>query len=97
VVRVTPFDTDEEAVSLANATNHAPTAYIRTSDLQRAHRLAPAIESVATWVNSHNARDLQTSSGGAGREDGHGSIDFCAQPRAVHLAADDRPVPRFGA
>jgi hypothetical protein len=49
VVRVTPFDTGEEAILLANATKHAPTAYIWTSDLQRAHRLAPAIESVATW------------------------------------------------
>jgi 5-carboxymethyl-2-hydroxymuconic-semialdehyde dehydrogenase len=97
VVRVTPFDTDEEAVSLANATKHAPTAYIWTSDLQRAHRLAPAIESVATWVNSHNARDLQTSSGGAGREDGRGRIDFYTRSRTMHLAADDRPVPRFGA
>jgi AraC-like DNA-binding protein len=81
VMRVTPFDTDEEAVSLANATKQAPAAYLWTSDLQRAHRLAPAIESVATWVNSHNARDLQMSSGGAGRENGRGSIDFYTQPR----------------
>jgi 5-carboxymethyl-2-hydroxymuconic-semialdehyde dehydrogenase len=72
-------------------------AYIWTSDLQRAYRLAPAIESVATWVNSHNARDLWTSPGGAGREDGPASIDFYAQSRTVHLAADDSPVPRFGA
>ena len=97
VVRVTPFDTDEEAVSLANATNHAPTAYIWTSDLQRAHRLAPAIESAATWVNSHNARDLQTWSGGAGRDNGHASIEFYTRSRTVHVAADDSPVPRFGA
>jgi 5-carboxymethyl-2-hydroxymuconic-semialdehyde dehydrogenase len=97
VLCVTPFDTDEEAVSLANARARAPAAYIWTSDLERAHRLAPAIESAATWVNSHNARDLQTSSGGAGPEDGHGSIDFYTQPRSVHLAADDRPVPRLGA
>jgi hypothetical protein len=55
------------------------------------------IESVATWVNSHNARDLQTSSGGVGREDGPGSIDFYSRSRTVHLAADDRPVPLFGA
>jgi 5-carboxymethyl-2-hydroxymuconic-semialdehyde dehydrogenase len=97
VLRVTPFDTEEEAVSLASAAGHAPTAYIWTSDLQRAHRLAPAIESAATWVNSHNARDLQTSSGGAGPEDGHGSIDFYTRSRTVHVAADDSPAPRFGA
>ncbi|HMH94876.1 MAG TPA: aldehyde dehydrogenase family protein [Streptosporangiaceae bacterium] len=97
VLRVTPFDTDEEAVSLANAAKHAPAAYIWTPDLQRAHRLAQAIESVATWVNSHNARDLQPSSGGAGEEDGPGRIDFYTRSRTVHVAADDRPVPRLGA
>jgi len=97
VLRVTPFDTEEEAVALANATGHAPTAYLWTSDLQRARRLAPSIESAATWVNSHNAGDLQASPGSAGREDGQGNIDFYTQTRTVFVAGDDSPVPRFGA
>ncbi|HMG65800.1 MAG TPA: aldehyde dehydrogenase family protein [Streptosporangiaceae bacterium] len=96
VARVTPFDTDEEAVSLANAARHAPTAYLWTSDLQRAHRLAPVLEAAATWVNAHNAADLQAPSG-AGREDGHDRIGFYTRSRAVHLAADDGPAPRLGA
>lgn len=90
VVRVTPFDTEEEAVSLASARKHAPAAYIWTADLRRARRLAPAIQSQATWVSSPNARDLQMPSGGAGRADGHASIDFYTQSRTVHLAADKR-------
>jgi hypothetical protein len=49
------------------------------------------------WVNSHNPRDPQTSSGGVGREDGPGGIDFHTRSRTMPLAADDRPVPRFGA
>ena len=103
VVRVTPFDTDEEAVSLANAIVTRPTAaYIWTSDLERAHRLAPAIESVSTWVNSHNPQDLLTAPAGLGPglpgvAAGHVNIDFYTQSRTVLIAADDTPVPRFGA
>jgi 5-carboxymethyl-2-hydroxymuconic-semialdehyde dehydrogenase len=90
VVRVTPFEGDEEAVSLANAATDQAAAYIWTSDLQRAHRLAAAIESAGTWVNSHNPQDLQTPTAGV-------NIDFYTQSRTVHIAAEEVPVPRFGA
>jgi 5-carboxymethyl-2-hydroxymuconic-semialdehyde dehydrogenase len=102
VVRVTPFDTEEEAVSLANAVTHPTAAYIWTSDLGRAHRLAPAIESASTWVNSHNPQDLQTVIAGhrpdrPGAEAGHVNIGFYTQSRTVLITADDTPVPQFGA
>src|SRR6202035_1732418 len=64
VVCVTPFDTESEAVSLANATKYGLAAYIWTSDLRRAHRVAASVESGMTWVNSHNVRDLRTPFGG---------------------------------
>jgi len=83
VLRVTPFDTEEEAVSLASAT---PTAYLWTADLERAHRLAPAIGAESTWVNSANPQDLRPGDAG---------IDFYTQSQTVHIAADDAPVPRF--
>ena len=93
VLRVTPFDTDDEAVSLANAVAHPTTAYLWTSDQQRAHRLAPAITSASTWVNSHNRQDRHTAI--AGRPALAGAIDFYTQSRTVLIAADDTPVPRF--
>ena len=97
VVRVTPFDTDEEAVSLSNTVPALTAAYIWTSDLQRAHRLAPAIESATTWVNSHNPQDLQAvSAGRTGAEAGQAGIDFFTHSRLL-IAADDTPVPRLGA
>jgi 5-carboxymethyl-2-hydroxymuconic-semialdehyde dehydrogenase len=102
VLRVTPFDTDEEALALADAIKDAPAVYIWTSDLQRAHRLAPAFDSAHTWMNSHNAEDLQTPSAGPGLAGlgppgGHGSIDFYTDSRVLHIAADDAPVPRLEA
>jgi 5-carboxymethyl-2-hydroxymuconic-semialdehyde dehydrogenase len=102
VVRVTPFDTEDEAISLANAVTCLPAAYIWTADPQRAQRLAPAIRSASIWINSHNPQDLQTPPAAckpvrAGAAARHASIDFFTASQTVHIAADDAPVPRFGA
>jgi acyl-CoA reductase-like NAD-dependent aldehyde dehydrogenase len=63
VVAVTPFDTEEEAIGLANGTRYGLAAYLWTSNLNRAHRVAAAVESGMTWINSHNVRDLRTPFG----------------------------------
>ena len=89
VVRVTPFDTDEEAVSLANAVGHPAAAYIWTADPRRARRLAPAIESASIWVNSSNPRDQLTD---------EVNVGFFTVSRSLFIAdGDDPPAPRFGA
>jgi 5-carboxymethyl-2-hydroxymuconic-semialdehyde dehydrogenase len=90
VVRVMPFDTDEEALSLANAARSLTAAYIWTADLQRARRLAPVIESASTWVNSHNPLDLVAAAAC------DVNIGFYTQTRTTAIAANDTPVPRFG-
>jgi len=102
VVCVTPFDTEDEAVDLANATRYGLAAYLWTSDLTRAHRVADRVESGMTWINSHNVRDLRTPFGGVkasglGREGGQHSIDFYTESRIVHVALGETHVPRFGA
>jgi 5-carboxymethyl-2-hydroxymuconic-semialdehyde dehydrogenase len=102
VVCVTPFDSEEEGIALANATKYGLAAYLWTRDLTRAHRAAGLVESGMTWVNSHNVRDLRTPFGGVkasglGREGGQHSIDFYAESRIVHVALGDTHVPRFGA
>ena len=101
VVCVTPFDDEAEAIRLANTTRYGLAAYIWTSDLDRAHRVAAAVESGMTWINSHNVRDLRTPFGGIkasglGREGGQHSIDFYSESRIVHLALGNARVPRFG-
>jgi 5-carboxymethyl-2-hydroxymuconic-semialdehyde dehydrogenase len=102
VVCVTPFDTEEEAVTLANATRYGLAAYLWTSSLDRAHRVAGRVESGMTWINSHNVRDLRTPFGGVkasglGREGGQHSIDFYTESRIVHVALGETHVPKFGA
>jgi 5-carboxymethyl-2-hydroxymuconic-semialdehyde dehydrogenase len=102
VVCVTPFDSEADAIALANGTRYGLAAYIWTSDLRRAHRVAGLVEAGMTWINSHNVRDLRTPFGGVkasglGREGGRHSIDFYTSPRIVHVALGDAHVPRFGA
>jgi 5-carboxymethyl-2-hydroxymuconic-semialdehyde dehydrogenase len=102
VVCVTPFDTEAEAIALANDTRYGLAAYIWTQDLRRGHRVAHAVEAGMLWLNSHNVRDLRTPFGGVkasglGREGGHHSLDFYTESRIVHVALADAAVPRFGA
>jgi 5-carboxymethyl-2-hydroxymuconic-semialdehyde dehydrogenase len=101
-VCVTPFDTEAEAVALANDTRYGLAAYIWTQDLRRGHRVAHAVQAGMLWLNSHNVRDLRTPFGGVkasglGGEGGYHSLDFYTDSRIVHVALEDVAVPRFGA
>lgn len=101
VVAITPFDTDEEALELANNTKYGLAAYVWTSNLKRAHNFAHAIESGMVWLNSNNVRDLRTPFGGVkasglGREGGYRSIDFYTTQQSVQISLEDSHSPRFG-
>ena len=91
ILRVVPFETEEEALSLANLAMPLTAAYIWTADLQRARRLAPAMESASTWVNSHNPQDWLTAT------PGEVNIDFYTASRSVFITPHATPVPQFGA
>ena len=102
VVAITPFDTEDDAVRLANAVRYGLAGYVWTNDLKRGHRVAGAIEAGMVWLNSHNVRDLRTPFGGVknsgvGHEGGHRSIDFYTDEHIVHVALGDVHTPRFGA
>lgn len=78
---VTPFDTEEEAIALANATPYGLAATFWTENLTLAHSVAPKLEAGLIWVNSWFLRDLRTAFGGMkqsgiGREDGVHGLDF---------------------
>ncbi|MDN5558852.1 MAG: aldehyde dehydrogenase, partial [Ruaniaceae bacterium] len=102
VVGITPFDTEEEAIELANDVKYGLAAYVWTTNFERAHRVSHAIESGMVWVNSHNVRDLRTPFGGVkasglGHEGGYRSLDFYSNQQAVHLTLGDVHTTRFGA
>jgi 5-carboxymethyl-2-hydroxymuconic-semialdehyde dehydrogenase len=96
-----PFDDEEEAIHLANATQYGLAAYVWTSDLARAHRVAHAIETGMCWINSHNVRDLRTPFGGVkrsgiGLEGGDYAFDFYCDTEIVHVALGTGHIPRLG-
>jgi 5-carboxymethyl-2-hydroxymuconic-semialdehyde dehydrogenase len=102
VVAITPFDSDEEALALANNTKYGLAAYIWTQNLTRAHNFSQNVEAGMVWLNSHNVRDLRTPFGGVkasglGHEGGYRSIDFYTDQQAVHITLGTVHTPKFGA
>ncbi|MDO8151929.1 5-carboxymethyl-2-hydroxymuconate semialdehyde dehydrogenase [Isoptericola sp. b408] len=101
VVAITPFDTEAEAVELANAVRYGLAAYVWTNDLKRAHNVSQSIEAGMVWLNSNNVRDLRTPFGGVkasglGHEGGYRSIDFYTDQQAVHITLGAVHNPTFG-
>jgi aminomuconate-semialdehyde/2-hydroxymuconate-6-semialdehyde dehydrogenase len=83
-----PFDTEDEAVRLANDTDYGLAASVWTTDLSRGHRVAQQMRVGMTWVNTWFLRDLRSPFGGVGlsgigREGGEHSLDFYTQPTNV--------------
>ncbi|GAA1994092.1 5-carboxymethyl-2-hydroxymuconate semialdehyde dehydrogenase [Amycolatopsis minnesotensis] len=102
VVAITPFDTEAEALSLANEVKYGLAAYLWTSDLNRAHTFAQSVEAGMVWLNSHNVRDLRTPFGGVkasglGHEGGYRSLDFYTDQQAIHVSLGPVHTARFGA
>ncbi|MGI3899275.1 MAG: aldehyde dehydrogenase [Janthinobacterium lividum] len=64
VLVVTPFDTQEEAVRLANGTVYGLAAAVWTEDMHAAHRLSGAIRAGTVWVNCFDKSSLATPFGG---------------------------------
>jgi 5-carboxymethyl-2-hydroxymuconic-semialdehyde dehydrogenase len=101
VLVATPFEGEDEAIRLANATEYGLAGYVWTNELTRAHRVAQAIDAGLVWINSQNVRDLRTPFGGMkksgiGREGGHYSFEFYCELETIHVALRDHPIPRLG-
>ncbi len=85
---IRPFDTEDEVVALANATDYGLATTIWTTNLKRAHRMAARVDVGITWINSWFLRDLRTAFGGSkqsgiGREGGVHSLEFYTELRNV--------------
>jgi aminomuconate-semialdehyde/2-hydroxymuconate-6-semialdehyde dehydrogenase len=91
VVTVTPFDTEDEAVTAANASRYGLNAMVFTENLSRAHRVSAALRAGTVWTNCFFVRDLRAPFGGVGdsgwgREGGDFSREFFTEPKACVMA-----------
>ena len=87
-VHLAPFDTEAEAITLANATAYGLATTVWTQNLGTAHRVARQVKVGLCWINSWFLRDLRTAFGGSGssgigREGGVHSLEFYTELRNV--------------
>ena len=85
---VTPFDSEEEVLAMANDSPYGLATSVWTTNLSRAHRVSRQIDVGICWVNSWFLRDLRTPFGGSkrsgiGREGGIHSLEFYTEQRNV--------------
>lgn len=88
VVTITPFETEEEVLMMANSTEYGLASIIWTENLGRAHRMAANIQTGIVWINCWMVRDLRTpfggiKSSGVGREGGMEALRFFTEPKNV--------------
>jgi acyl-CoA reductase-like NAD-dependent aldehyde dehydrogenase len=88
VVGITKFETEEEAIQIANSVRYGLASSIWTRDGQRALRVSHALEAGTVWVNCWMVRDLRVPFGGfkhsgLGRMGGDHSLDLYTEQKNI--------------
>jgi aldehyde dehydrogenase (NAD+) len=97
IMSLVPFDTEEEAIQLANDSEFGLGSGVFTESLARAHRVSAAIKSGICWVNTYRAISPIAPFGGVnqsgyGREAGIDSIYDYTRTKTVWINLSDQPM-----
>ncbi|KAJ3554851.1 hypothetical protein NPX13_g10499 [Xylaria arbuscula] len=89
-VVVASFQTEDEAVRMANSTTYGLGASLFSQNVELAHRVASRIEAGMVWINSSNDSDFRVPFGGVkqsgiGRELGEAGLAAYTQTKAIHV------------
>ena len=101
VLTAISFDTEEQAIEIANDTIYGLAGYIWTENTGRAMRMARQVESGMLWINSENNRNLPSPFGGVkmsgiGRDGGDFSFDFYMETKNICVAHGTHKIPVLG-
>ncbi|WP_329599503.1 aldehyde dehydrogenase family protein [Streptomyces pseudovenezuelae] len=93
VLTVQPFDSEDEAVELANSTPYGLASGVQTTNLARAHRVADRLQAGIVWVNDWAMLDPAVPFGGVkdsgyGREYGPEALDAYTKVKSVVVSLD---------
>jgi betaine-aldehyde dehydrogenase len=98
VMSVLSFETEEEVIARANATEFGLAAGVFTRDLSRAHRVVGELQAGTCWINSYNLTPVELPFGGVknsgiGRENALAALDHYTQIKSVHVETGDVQSP----
>ncbi|ALV31721.1 aldehyde dehydrogenase family protein [Streptomyces sp. CdTB01] len=93
VLTVQPFDTEDEAVALANSTPYGLASGVQTANLARAHRIADRLQAGIVWINDWAMLDPAVPFGGVkdsgfGREYGPEALAAYTKVKSVVVSLD---------
>jgi betaine-aldehyde dehydrogenase len=97
VLSVIPFDTEEEAIAIANDTDYGLAAAVWTQNITRAHRVIAKLRAGITWVNTYHPTYNEMPWGGykqsgTGRELGLYGIEGYLEIKQVNIHLDEAPL-----
>ncbi len=98
VMAVLDFDTEDEVVARANATQFGLAAGVFTADMARAHRVIAALEAGTCWINAYNLTPVEAPFGGVkasgvGRENSRAAIEHYSQVKSVYVGLGPVDAP----
>lgn len=98
VMAVLDFETEEEVVARANATEFGLAAGVFTADLTRAHRVIAGLEAGTCWINAYNLTPVEGPFGGSkmsgvGRENGRAAVEHYTQVKSVYVGMGPVDAP----
>ena len=98
VMTVLTFDSEDEAIARANATEFGLAAGVFTRDLARAHRVIGRLQAGTCWINAYNLTPVQmpfggVKSSGIGRENAAAAIEHYSQLKTVYVGMGPVDAP----
>jgi betaine-aldehyde dehydrogenase len=98
VMAVLDFDTEDEVIARANATEFGLAAGVFTADLARAHRVVAALQAGTCWINAYNLTPVEAPFGGAkmsgvGRENSKAAVEHYTQVKSVYVGLGPVEAP----